>query len=86
MAIRLNTRSSRMPSISAGRLSRASFLNGAASAKAIATLVMLMSPKVDVSKGQRLPIWLCFEDGDDIEEIEIEFEVRAEAGGEGNAG
>ncbi|HPF73243.1 MAG: copper chaperone PCu(A)C [Rhodanobacteraceae bacterium] len=48
--------------------------------------LMLMSPKVDVSKGQRLPIWLCFEDGDDIEEIEIEFEVRAEAGGEGNAG
>ena len=38
--------------------------------------LMLMSPRADVSAGQRIPIWLCFEDGDDIEEILVEFEVR----------
>lgn len=41
--------------------------------------LMLMSPRADVSVGRRVPIWLCFEDGDDIEEIPVDFEVRRDS-------
>lgn len=41
--------------------------------------LMLMSPRSDVSPGQHIPIWLCFADGEDVEEVLVEFVVSREA-------